>query len=152
VKLKTRVLGENHSSRKGSPCSCENYHFDGRPLIQFLEKLRQPGEHIPGEGIQSFRSVESDNGNSTAAYFKLYLILSLFCHGIDKLLLPLRSLRNPASYRPSSQKPKFSFLLLREMLSTGCLKDLRMLPDDFPNWVSPASHLASPKTLPKHTY
>ncbi len=27
-----------------------------------------------------------------------------------------------------------------------------MLPDDFPNWVSRASHLASPKTLPKHTY
>jgi hypothetical protein len=89
VKLKTRVLGENHSSRKGSPCSCENYDFDGRLLIQFLEKLRQPGEHIPGEGIESFRSVESDNGNSTAEYFKLYLILSLFCHGIDKLLLPL---------------------------------------------------------------
>ncbi|CAK9190368.1 unnamed protein product [Sphagnum troendelagicum] len=35
------------------------------------------------------------------------------------------------------------------MLSTGYLKDLQMLPDDFPNWVSRASHLASPKTLPK---
>jgi hypothetical protein len=81
------VLRENDSSIRSSPCSCENYDFDSRPLIQFLEKLCQPGEHIPHEDIESFHSVESDNGNSITAYSKLYLIFSiLFYHGIDKFL------------------------------------------------------------------
>jgi hypothetical protein len=119
VKLKTRALGENHSSRKGSPCSCENYDFDGRPLIQFLEKLRQPGEHIPGEGIESFRSVESDSGNSTAAYFKLYLILSLFCHGIDKLLLRLCI---------TSSNPSLSVIPIPNFLNASLIHGLRQKP------------------------
>jgi hypothetical protein len=81
------VLGENLSSIRSSPCSCENYDFDGKPLIQFLEKLCQPGGHIPHEDIESFQSLENDNDNSTTAYSKLYLIFSiLFYHGINKFL------------------------------------------------------------------
>jgi hypothetical protein len=101
------VLRENHSSSRSSPCSCENYDFDGRLLIQFLEKLCQPDEHISGEGIESFWSVESDNSNFTAAYFKQYSIsLCLFCHGIDKLLLPLCITSSNPPYQ-ISQFPTF---------------------------------------------
>jgi hypothetical protein len=52
-----------------------------------------------------------------------------------------RSLHNLAADQPHSQRQKFSFLLLREMLSTGCLNDQWMLSDDFPNGCHP--HLIS---------
>jgi hypothetical protein len=52
-----------------------------------------------------------------------------------------RSLHNLAAYQPHSQRQKFSFLLLRGMLSTGCSHDQWMLPDDFPHGYHP--HLIS---------